>query len=50
MNEKKSKFKNKMNNNEEEFVIPNEAACSPEFAEGCFIMEDQADKELDKED
>ncbi len=33
----------KLNNNEEEFAIPNEGACSPEFAEGCIIMEDQDD-------
>ena len=27
-------------NKAEEFKIPSEAACSPEFAEGCFILED----------
>lgn len=28
---------------DESFVIPYEAACSPEFPEGCIIMEDEAD-------
>lgn len=29
------------------FRIPYEAACSPEFAEGCFVMEDEEDKGFD---
>lgn len=29
------------NNNEKSYVIPNEAACSPEFSEGCCIMDDK---------
>ena len=33
----------KLNNNVEEFAIPNEGACSPEFAEGCIIIEDHDD-------
>lgn len=32
--------------NEEEFKIPFEAACSPEFVEGCFLREDEEDKEF----
>ncbi len=27
----------------EEFVIPYEAACSPEFSEGCIIAEEEND-------
>ena len=50
MNDKKvsKKVSNDVKNNKEEFVIPFEAACSPEFANGCFIMEDEADKEEEK--
>lgn len=33
-------------NNNEEFVIPFEAACSPEFQNGCFVMEDEAESEF----
>lgn len=35
---------NNLMNSHDEFVIPSEAACSPEFANGCFIMEDEADE------
>lgn len=38
-----------VNSNKDSFVIPYEAACSPEFAEGCIVMEDEADKVFDKE-
>lgn len=34
----------KVNHEEESFVIDFEAACSPEFANGCIIMEDEAEK------
>jgi hypothetical protein len=47
MNDKKMNLKEEnaeVNNKEESFVIPNEAACSHEFADGCIIMEDEADK------
>lgn len=30
-------------NDKEEFVIPYEAACSPEFVQGCIINEDEDD-------
>lgn len=33
-----------VNKNEEAFIIPNEGACSPEFPEGCIILEDENDK------
>lgn len=32
--------KDKMNN-DDSFVIPYEAACSAEFSEGCYVMEDE---------
>ncbi|MDP4094568.1 MAG: hypothetical protein Q8920_14570 [Bacillota bacterium] len=35
--------------NNEEFVIPFEAACSPEFAEGCILPEDDGDIEYKDE-
>lgn len=53
MNEKKKSKKNSKEsylgpvkkdgvlNNEEEFVIPNEGACSPEFSQGCILIEDE---------
>lgn len=44
---KKTNAINNANNNEE-FVIPNEAACSPEFSEGCIIAEDETDNELEE--
>ncbi len=34
---------NDANNTHESFIIPNEAACSPEFPEGCIILEDEDD-------
>lgn len=34
-------IKNSEVNKKEEFVIPFEAACSPEFVEGCIINEDE---------
>lgn len=33
-----------VNSNNDSFEIPNEAACSPEFEEGCYVMEDEAEK------
>jgi hypothetical protein len=30
----------------EEYVIPYEAACSPEFKKGCFIMEEESEKKF----
>lgn len=30
-------------NNDDEFVIPYEAACSPEFSQGCIIAEDETE-------
>lgn len=47
MNDKKiiKSASDDVKNNNEEFVIPFEAACSPEFAKGCYIMEDEADNE-----
>lgn len=39
-----NKIKTRNNCNEEPFVIPNEAACSPEFLEGCLIVEGEADE------
>jgi hypothetical protein len=51
MNDKKMNMKienDAVNNKEESFVIPNEAACSPEFIDGCIIMEDEADKYSEK--
>lgn len=47
MNDKKiiKRASNDVKNNNDEFAIPFEAACSPEFAKGCFIMEDEADYE-----
>lgn len=46
MNDKKiiKRASNDIKNNNEEFAIPFEAACSPEFAKGCFIL-DEADNE-----
>lgn len=44
----KSSFKQAKSNaadNKEEFVIPFEAACSPEYVEGCILREDEEDKE-----
>lgn len=35
--------KNNVVRNNEEFEIPFEAACSPEFAEGCILREDNED-------
>jgi len=35
--------KNDVVSNKEEFVIPFEAACSPEFVEGCILREDEED-------
>jgi len=40
--------KNDVLNSKEEFVIPFEAACSPEFVQGCILREDEEDK-VDKE-
>ncbi len=49
INKKDIKKKNNTVNNEEDsFVIPNEAACSPEFAEGCIIMEDEEEKQSEE--
>lgn len=53
MNEKLINTKNPKDtqspiNKHEEFTIPFEAACSPEFIDGCFIMEDEADKEFEE--
>ncbi len=31
-------------NNDEEYIIPYEAACSHEFSEGCIVAEDDNDK------
>lgn len=31
-------------NNNEEYIIPYEAACSHEFSEGCIVAEDDSDK------
>lgn len=58
MNEKKMSAKNPkglksssvpvkkdMADSEEKFEIPYEAACSPEFFEGCILREDEEDKE-----
>lgn len=30
-------------NSDDEFVIPYEAACSPEFSGGCIIAEDETE-------
>lgn len=32
---------NDANSNHESFIIPNEAACSPEFPGGCIVLEDE---------
>lgn len=37
-----------LNTHIEEFVIPNEAACSAEFKKGCFIMEEESEKVFNK--
>lgn len=37
--------KSAANKNEESYVIPSEAACSPEFPKGCIIIEDEVGKE-----
>jgi hypothetical protein len=34
--------------NEVDFKIPYEAACSPEFIDGCILREDEEDKELEE--
>jgi hypothetical protein len=50
MNENKTNKKalDNLNTNIEEFVIPNEAACSAEFKKGCFIMEEESEKVFNK--
>jgi hypothetical protein len=47
MNDKKSNKNNELNN-EELFVNSIEGACSPEFSEGCIMLEDDADGESDE--
>lgn len=45
LNDKKvSPNGNNLMNSHDDFVIPFEAACSQEFANGCFIMEDEAEE------
>lgn len=39
---------NNLNTDTEEFTIPYEAACSPEFSNGCFLMEEETDIGFDE--
>jgi hypothetical protein len=39
---------NAVNKNKDSYVIPSEAACSPEFSKGCIIIEDEVGKIFDE--
>jgi hypothetical protein len=47
MNEKKTNKKSSDKvKKDKEYEIPYEAACSPEFGRGCFIMEEEAEEKF----
>lgn len=50
MNDKNTNNKNlnSLNPATEAYVIPYEAACSHEFSNGCFLMEEETDTEFDE--